>query len=67
VKDLVFARDEAEVLLALHRTQQTRPENALGFFKAFLKKQPLREVIPAASGHPLAGSPGVMLPDDPYA
>ncbi len=63
-KDLVTGRDEEEVLLALHRTQQTRPENALAFFKAYLKKQPLREVIPA--GTPLH-APVIVLPDDPYA
>jgi hypothetical protein len=65
VKDLVTGRDEAEVLLALHRTQQTRPENPLAYFKAFLKKTPLREVIPA--GTSAAPRPTILLPDDPYA
>jgi DNA helicase HerA-like ATPase len=67
IKDLIALRDEGEVLLALHRTQQTKPEHPLAFFKAFLKKQPVREVIPSTSGHPLSGSPGVLVPEDPYA
>ena len=65
VKDLVTGRDEEEVLLALHRTQQTRPENPLSYFKAFLKKTPLREVIPA--GSPAVVRPSIVVPDDPYA
>lgn len=67
VKDLIALRDEGEVLLALHRTQQSRPDHPLSFFKAFLKKQPPREVIPSTSGHPLSSSPGVLVPEDPYA
>lgn len=66
IKDLIAGRDEAEVLLALHRTQQTRPDATLPFFKAFLKKQPIRDVASAITGIPQA-SPGVLLPKDPYA
>jgi DNA helicase HerA-like ATPase len=65
VKDLVTGRDEEEVLLALHRTQQTRPENPLAYFKAFLKKTPLREVIPAGTQGVIR--PTIVVPDDPYA
>jgi DNA helicase HerA-like ATPase len=63
VKDLVTGRDEGEVLLALHRTQQTRPENVLPFFKAFLKKAPLREIVPSIS----PPRPSIVVPEDPYA
>lgn len=67
VKDLIALRDEGEVLLALHRTQQSKPDHPVSFFKAFLKKQLPREVIPATSGHPLSSSPGILVPEDPYA
>ena len=66
IKDLIAGRDEAEVLLALHRTQQAQPEHVLGFFKAFLKKQPPRDII-GGIGLPLSTTPGVITPDDPYA
>jgi DNA helicase HerA-like ATPase len=67
LKDLIFGREIEEVLLALHRTQQARPEHVLAFFRAYLKKQPPREVIPARSGHPLSNPPSILVPDDPYA
>ncbi|MGH7471155.1 MAG: ATP-binding protein, partial [Longimicrobiales bacterium] len=67
LKDLIFGRPVEEVLLALHRTQQARPEHVLSFFRAYLKKQPPREIIPASSGHPLSKSPSILVPDDPYA
>ena len=35
VKDLVTGRDEEEVLLALHRTQQTRPRTRSLFSRRF--------------------------------
>ena len=48
----------------MHRTQQTRPDNVLSFFKAFLRKQPPRDVVkPLEIGAPLP----VSVPDDPYA
>jgi uncharacterized protein len=65
VKDLIAGRDEGEVLLALHRTQQTQPEHVLGFFKSFLKKQPPREIIPGLDIP--RSTPSVVVPDDPYA
>ena len=65
IKDLIAGREEGEVLLALHRTQQTQPEHVLGFFKSFLKKQPPRELIPGLD-IPRA-TPGVVVPEDPYA
>ena len=65
IKDLIAGRDEEEVLTGLHRTQQTRPDNVLAFFKAFLKKQPIREVAPAG-GIAIPGNP-VFVSDDPYA
>jgi len=65
VKDLIAGRDEAEVLQALHRTQQVRPEGALAFFKGCLKRRVERQTVPAG------GTPGtpraITLPDDPYA
>ena len=67
LKDLIAGRDEEEVLLALHRTQQSKPEHVLGFFKAFLKKQPPREIIPGGTPRPVTANPGVFLAEDPYA
>src|SRR5262245_23577823 len=67
VKDLVAGREIEEVLLALHRTQQAQPEHVLGFFKAFLKKQPPREIIPGGRDLPFPNTPGVFVPTDPYA
>ena len=58
VKDLIVGRDRDEVLHALHRTQQTRPDAVLPFFKAHLKKQIVHETVPAAH---------VYVPADPYA
>jgi uncharacterized protein len=58
VKDLIAGRDREEVLGAMHRTQQTRPDNVLAFFKAHLKKQVAHEVVIAAS---------VLVAEDPYA
>ena len=58
VKDLIAGRDRDEVLSAMHRTQQTQPENVLAFFRAHLKKQVLHEVVVA---------PAVHVPEDPYA
>lgn len=58
VKDLIVGRDREEVLSALHRTQQTRPDNVMAFFRAHLKKHVLTEVVVAAS---------VSVPEDPYA
>lgn len=64
IKDLIAGRDREEVLTGMHRTQQTRPDNVLSFFKAFLRKQPPRDVVkPLEIGAPLP----VSVPDDPYA
>lgn len=64
IKDLIAGRDREEVLTAMHRTQQTRPDNVLSFFKAFLRKQPPREVVtPIEFGAALP----VSMPEDPYA
>jgi DNA helicase HerA-like ATPase len=67
LKDLIAGREVDEVLLALHRTQQSRPEHVLGFFKAFLKKQPPRDIIPGSGDLPFPNTPGVVVPTDPYA
>jgi len=71
VKDLVAGREEAEVIEALHRTQQQRPENVLAYFRGCLRKKAAREVVPAG-GAPDARGPGsagsaISLPEDPYA
>lgn len=58
IKDLLAGRDREEVIGALHRTQQARPDNVLAFFRAHLKKHALHEVVMAAT---------VQVPDDPYA
>jgi DNA helicase HerA-like ATPase len=60
IKDLIAGRDRDEVLHAVSRTQQARPENVLAFFRAHLKKQAPREIIvePARAVH---------VPADPYA
>lgn len=58
VKDLIAGRDREEVIGALHRAQQTKPDNVLAFFRAHLKKQPPQEVVAAAA---------VEVPEDPYA
>jgi len=63
VKDLIAGRDEAEVLTALHRTQQVKPADVLAFFRSCLKKKVPRQVVPAG-GAPHRGVPVV---DDPYA
>jgi len=63
VKDLISGRDEAEVLTALHRTQQVQPADVLAYFRSCLKKKVQREVVPAG-GVPDRGVPVV---DDPYA
>ena len=66
VKDLIAGREEAEVLEALHRTQQHRPENVLAFFRGCLRKKVERETVPAG-GAPGERRGAVELPDDPYA
>ncbi len=66
VKDLIAGREEAEVLEALHRTQQHRPENVLAFFQGCLKKKVARDVVPAG-GAPGERRGAIELPDDPYA
>ena len=58
VKDLIDGRERDEVLYALHRTQQTRPDAVLQFFRAHLKKQIVHETVAAAH---------VFVPADPYA
>jgi hypothetical protein len=58
VKDLIAGRDRDEVLSALHRTQQTRPDNVLAFMRAHLKKQVVVERAVTAS---------VIVAADPYA
>lgn len=58
IKDLIAGRDREEVVGAMHRTQQARPDNVLAFFRAHLKKQALHEIVMAAT---------VQVPDDPYA
>lgn len=62
VKDLIAGRDEAEVLAALHRTRQVRPDGVLAYFRGCLPRRPVREVV-AGGG----GARGVELPRDPYA
>jgi DNA helicase HerA-like ATPase len=66
VKDLIAGREEAEVLAALHRTEQARPADVLAFFRGCLKKRPAREVVPAG-GAPVEPRGVIALPDDPYA
>ena len=65
VKDLIAGRDEAEVISALHRTQQARPADPLKYFQGCLRKRVVREVVPAGGIEPSPG--GVKLPEDPYA
>lgn len=65
VKDLIAGREETEVLGALHRTQQARPEGVLAYFKGCLRKRVARDVVPAGGTGPVFG--GVKVPDDPYA
>ncbi len=68
VKDLIAGREEAEVLQALHRTQQARPDGVLAYFRGCLKKKVARDVVPAG-GAPESG-PGmgrIEIPEDPYA
>ena len=60
IKDLIAGRDHDEVLNAVSRTQQARPENVLAFFRAHLKKQAVREVI-------MEPAHTVKVPADPYA
>ena len=60
IKDLVAGRDREEVLYAVSRTQQARPENVLAFFRAHLKKQVTHEIV----GQPVRA---VQVPVDPYA
>ena len=60
IKDLIAGRDRDEVLNAVSRTQQARPENVLAFFRAHLKKQAVREVI-------VEPAHAVKVPADPYA
>ncbi len=59
VKDLIAGRDRDEVLNAVSRCQQARPENVLAFFRAHLKKQATREVI-------VEPPRAVHVPADPY-
>ncbi|HUH13948.1 MAG TPA: hypothetical protein VMK65_12615, partial [Longimicrobiales bacterium] len=66
VKDMIAGREEEEVLRALHRTQQVRPEEPLAFFRACLKKRPQREVAGPAAGWSGSGGGRVVVPDDPY-
>jgi DNA helicase HerA-like ATPase len=65
VKDLLVGRDEAEILPALHRTQQARPADALAYFRACLKKRVPRDVIPFG-GDDFLERPTVKVPQDPY-
>lgn len=70
VKDLIAGREEAEVLEALHRTQQMRPSDVLAYFRGCLRKRPARDVVrPGAAGAatPPAAAPIIAIPDDPYA
>ena len=66
VKDLIAGREEADVLEALHRTQQARPEGVLAYFRRCLKKRVERETVPAG-GAPIESRGAIELPDDPYA
>ena len=59
IKDLIAGRDREEVLHAVSRTQQARPENVLAFFRAHLKKQAVKEVF-------VEPSRAVHVPADPY-
>jgi hypothetical protein len=67
VKDLIAGREEAEVLNALHRTQQMRPHDSLSFFRGCLRKTARRDVV--AIGDDFLGDlpTAVSVPDDPYA
>ena len=60
IKDLIAGRDRDEVLHAMSRTQQARPENVLAFFRSHLKKQAVHEIF---AEPPRA----VHVPADPYA
>ena len=59
VKDLIAGRDRDEVLNAVSRTQQARPDNVLAFFRAHLKKAAPREVV-------VEPPKAVFVPADPY-
>ena len=63
VKDAIAGHDEAEVLKALHRTQQLRPDAPLAFLQAILRKKAEREVIQSA---PRPRRP-LEVREDPYA
>ena len=65
VKDAIAGQDTDEVLRALHRVQQLRPQAPLAFLKSLLKQKPELEVVPP--GKP--GRPRLMMdvPEDPYA
>jgi DNA helicase HerA-like ATPase len=58
IKDLIAGRDREEVLHALHRTQVTKPDSVITYFRANLKKQVAQEVVFATP---------VVVPEDPYA
>jgi DNA helicase HerA-like ATPase len=64
VKDLIAGREEGEVLAALNRTEQVRPEGVLAYFRGCLKKRVAREVVAGGAG-PVFG--GVRVSEDPYA
>ena len=63
VKDAIAGHDEAEVLKALHRTQQLRPDAPLAFLQAMLRKKAEREVVQSA---PRPRRP-LEVREDPYA
>lgn len=63
VKDLVAGREEAEVLRALHATQQKRPAGVLAYFQSCLKKRLPRDVVPFMAER----MKRVEVPEDPYA
>ncbi|HEX6940079.1 MAG TPA: hypothetical protein VF158_11760 [Longimicrobiales bacterium] len=63
VKDLVAGREEAEVLRALHATQQKRPAGVLAYFQSCLRKRLPRDVVPFMAER----MKRVEVPEDPYA
>ncbi len=67
VKDLIAGRDKQEVLRAMHRTQQTRPDSVLPFFRAQLRKRVERSAVAIGGEDWLDGRPSVDVPEDPYA
>jgi uncharacterized protein len=62
IKDLIAGRQSVEVLTALHRTQQVRPDDVLAYFRGCLRRKVAREVV-----EPRMEGVAVPIPGDPYA